>query len=83
VKEPVSIAKVREAREMAIENELVVATAVLASVIRAVIANVPLAVGVPEITPVELFRFTPEGSDPVTIEKVPEPDPPLVESVRE
>ena len=83
MKEPVSIAKVREASEMIIENELVVATAVFESVIRAVIANVPLAVGVPEITPVVLFRFTPEGSDPDAIEKVPEPEPPLVESVRE
>ena len=83
VYEPASIAKVRVARDITIENELVVATAVLASVIRAVIVEVPLAVGVPEITPVEVFRVTPAGNDPDATEKVPEPDPPLVASVRE
>jgi hypothetical protein len=61
-----------------IEKDDVVATVVFASVIRAVIAKVPVAVGVPEIRPVESLRVTPAGSDPETIEKVPEPDPPLV-----
>jgi hypothetical protein len=52
---------------------------VFVSVIRAVIANVPVAVGVPDITPVEELSVTPAGSDPDGREKVPEPDPPLVE----
>jgi hypothetical protein len=62
-----------------IENDEVVATVVFVSVIRAVIAKVPDAVGVPEITPVEVLSVTPAGSDPEAIEKVPDPDPPLVE----
>jgi hypothetical protein len=62
-----------------IENDEVVATVVFVSVIRAVIAKVPDAVGVPEITPVEALSVTPAGSDPEGIEKVPDPDPPLVE----
>jgi hypothetical protein len=62
-----------------IENDEVVATVVFVSVIRAVIAKVPDAVGVPEITPVEVSSVTPAGSDPEAIEKVPDPDPPLVE----
>ena len=66
-----------------IEKEEVVATVVLESVIRAVIAYVPATVGVPEITPVEVFSVIPAGSDPDAIEKVPDPDPPLVESVSE
>jgi hypothetical protein len=62
-----------------IENDEVVATVVFVSVIRAVIAKVPDAVGVPEITPVEVLSVTPAGNDPEAIEKVPDPDPPLVE----
>ena len=65
------------------EKDSVVATVVFVSVIRAVIAKVPVAVGVPEITPVEVLSVTPAGSDPDAREKVPEPDPPLVERVRE
>jgi hypothetical protein len=42
-------------------------------------AKVPASVGVPEITPVDVLRVTPAGSDPVGREKVPDPDPPLVE----
>jgi hypothetical protein len=62
-----------------IENDEVVATVVLVSVMRAVMAKVPVTVGVPEITPVEVLSVTPAGSDPDGREKVPEPDPPLVE----
>jgi hypothetical protein len=66
-----------------IEKDEVVATVVFASVIRAVIAKVPVAVGVPEITPVEVLSVIPPGSDPDGREKVPEPDPPLVVSESE
>jgi hypothetical protein len=66
-----------------IEKDEVVATVVFVSVMRAVITYVPATVGVPEITPVEVFSVTPAGSDPDAIEKVPDPDPPLVESVSE
>jgi hypothetical protein len=66
-----------------IEKEEVVATVVFESVIRAVIAYVPAEVGVPEITPDEVLSVTPAGSDPEGIEKVPDPDPPLVESESE
>jgi hypothetical protein len=38
---------------------------------------------VPEITPDEVLSVTPAGSDPEVIEKVPDPDPPLVESESE
>ena len=62
-----------------IEKDSVVATVVFESVMRAVIAKVPVVVGVPEITPVEVLSVTPAGSDPDGREKVPEPDPPLVE----
>ena len=65
------------------ENEDVVATVVLVSVIRAVIAKVPPAVGVPETTPVAPSRVKPAGNDPVAIEKVPDPEPPLFASVIE
>jgi hypothetical protein len=66
-----------------IEKDEVVATVVFVSVIRAVMAKVPVAVGVPEITPVAPSRVTPAGSDPDAREKVPEPDPPLVARVSE
>jgi hypothetical protein len=66
-----------------IENEDVVATVVLVSVIRAVIAKVPPAFGVPEITPVAPSRVKPAGNVPDAIEKVPDPDPPLFVSVSE
>jgi hypothetical protein len=66
-----------------IEKDEVVATVVFESVIRAVIAYVPVAVGVPEITPDEELRVTPAGSDPDSMEKVPDPDPPLVKSESE
>jgi hypothetical protein len=66
-----------------IEKDEVVATVVFASVIRAVMAYVPVAVGVPEITPDEVLSVIPAGSDPEAMEKVPEPDPPLVERVSE
>jgi hypothetical protein len=56
---------------------------VFESVIRAVIAYVPAAVGVPEMTPVEVLSVTPAGSEPDAMEKVPDPDPPLVESESE
>jgi hypothetical protein len=65
------------------EKDDVVAVVVFVSVIRAVIAKVPVAVGVPEITPVAPSSVTPAGSDPEAIEKVPEPDPPLLVSVSE
>jgi hypothetical protein len=65
------------------EKDSVVATVVFVSVILAVIAKVPVAVGVPEITPVAPSSVTPAGSDPDAIEKVPEPDPPLVERASE
>jgi hypothetical protein len=64
-----------------IEKDEVVATVVFASVIRAVMAYVPVAVGVPEITPPELI-VTPAGKEPVAA-KVLLPDPPLAETVRE
>lgn len=32
--------------------------------------EVPAAVGVPEITPVELFRLSPDGSEPDEIDQV-------------
>jgi hypothetical protein len=65
------------------EKDSVVATVVFVSVIVAVIAKVPVAVGVPEIMPVDVSSVTPAGSDPDAREKVPEPDPPLVESESE
>ena len=65
------------------EKEDVVATVVLVSVIRAVIAKVPPAVGVPEITPVAASRVRPAGNVPDAIEKVPVPEPPLFASVNE
>jgi hypothetical protein len=66
-----------------IEKDEVVATVVFVSVIVTVIAYVPVAVGVPEITPDEVLSVTPVGKDPDAIEKVPDPDPPLVASVSE
>jgi hypothetical protein len=48
------------------ENEDVVAEVVLLSRNVAVIGKVPLRVGVPEITPVLVFRFKPAGRVPVT-----------------
>jgi hypothetical protein len=66
-----------------IEKEEVVATVVFASVIVTVIAKVPVVVGVPEITPDEVLSVTPAGSEPDAMEKVPDPDPPLVESESE
>ena len=58
------------------ENEDVVALVPFESVKLTVIAKVPAAVGVPEITPVLGFEsVTPPGSDPETMEKVPLPVP--------
>jgi hypothetical protein len=65
------------------EKDSVVATVVFVSVILAVIAKVPVAVGVPEITPFDVSSVTPAGRDPDAREKVPEPDPPLIESESE
>jgi hypothetical protein len=65
------------------EKDDVVAVVVFVSVMRAVIAKVPVAVGVPEITPVAPSSVTPAGSDPEAMEKVPVPDPPLLVSVSE
>jgi hypothetical protein len=65
-----------------IENELVVATAPLASVNRTVIAKVPAVLGVPEITPVLVFRVTEPGNDPDARAYVPEPVPPVTELLR-
>jgi hypothetical protein len=65
------------------EKDDVIAVVVFVSVMRAVIAKVPVAVGVPEITPVAPSSVTPAGSDPEAIEKVPDPDPPLLVSVSE
>jgi hypothetical protein len=81
----VTVLRVGEAGTVAItiEKGEVVATLVFESVNRAVMAKVPVAVGVPEITPVDELSVTPAGSDPDAIEKVPDPDPPLFESVRE
>ena len=44
-----------------------VAVLLLASVTLAVNEDVPDAVGVPEITPVEAFRVSPAGSDPLLV----------------
>jgi hypothetical protein len=66
-----------------IEKDSLVARVVFVSVIVTEIAKVPVAVGVPEITPVDVSSATPAGSDPDAREKVPEPDPPLVERVSE
>ena len=42
--------------------------------------NVPLAVGVPEISPVEAFSVNPAGSDPALTDHVLGPAPPAAES---
>jgi hypothetical protein len=62
-----------------IEYELVVAVEPLASVKRTVIAKVPAALGVPEITPVLVFSETEPGKDPDAIAYVPLPVPPVTE----
>ena len=60
------------------ENDDVVAVAVLESVNRIVMALVPATVGVPEITPEVVFSVTPVGKVPEATAKVPEPEPPEV-----
>jgi hypothetical protein len=62
-----------------IENDPVVDVAVLASVNRTVMAKVPAVLGVPEITPVLVFRDTEPGNDPDAIAYVPLPVPPVTE----
>lgn len=44
-------------------------TAPSVSVVVTVMENVPVCVGVPEITPVELLRVRPGGKDPVAIDQ--------------
>ena len=60
----------------------VVATVESASVARTCIEYDPTVVGVPEITPVDVFKDNPGGKVPIT-EYVFDPTPPVAETVRE
>jgi hypothetical protein len=53
------------AETVILSSLVVVAAGVAASVTRAVKLEVPVAVGVPLITPVEVFKVRPAGSEPV------------------
>ena len=81
---------------MAVDNKMVVITggalttwrlrawvsvAELASVTLTVKFDVPVAVGVPLMTPVLLFRLRPAGSDPLSMLQVTGLIPPLSASV--
>ena len=55
----------------------------LASVTCTVKLAVPLVVGVPLISPVELFSVSPAGNEPVLMDQVYGPAPPLAVSVCE
>ena len=61
----------------------VVAVALLASVALTVIAALVNCVGVPDITPVEVFRLNPVGRVPEAIANVLEPEPPEVLILKE
>lgn len=65
-----------------IDKEAVAAT-LYASTARTVKVEVPVAVGVPEITPVDVFKVNPAGSDPTEIDQVTGATPPEVCTVAE
>ncbi|HYI93631.1 MAG TPA: hypothetical protein VEX68_08810 [Bryobacteraceae bacterium] len=59
------------------------AVAVAASVTRIVKLDVPTAVGVPAMPPVEAFKVRPAGNEPVATDHVRGAVPPLATSVVE
>ena len=65
--------------EIVIVKLEVVAVVLFASVTLTVMAKLPVAVGVPEIVPVDEFKVTPPGRDPLARANELEPAPPLVE----
>ena len=62
---------------------LCVAVSRLASVTCTVKLDVPVPVGVPLISPLELFSVSPAGNEPVLIDQVYGPAPPLAVRVCE
>ena len=65
---------------IAIDRDLL-ALAPIVSITRTVKLDVPVALGVPLITPVEAFKLSPAGSDPLIILQVFMPLPPDAASV--
>ncbi len=64
---------------IATEAAVTVTGVVAESVTETLKLNVPAAVGVPEIAPVELLNVNPVGSAPLAIAKLFVPEPPLAE----